>query len=338
MINTIKLPCGINKDGNLVYIDEVRNGKECECFCPGCKQPLVARNSGKIRKHHFAHLNVVECEHGFQSALHYIAKDLFLEMKVFTFVKNGKPVRYKIDDVILEKKVGDIIPDIIVLCDGKYFIVEIYVTHSVDDDKKDKIREYKISAIEIDLSQIPHESLDKEFLRQEICKTENYSWVYDADNELIEQKRQIIQKYGKIIPIHPITKAVVCPFLGSHPNPSARTVTLDFCLHCPNCVDNCKECSIYCVHDFSEKVALDPRIFVNENKVMFESDFQNYNKNFLQNLQDAMQRQFLINKRVALRQVQNPLPPIYIESSPNHYNKPYNKNRYSRRRYRPKLT
>lgn len=336
MTNTIKLPCGINKDGNLVYIDEVRNGKNCECFCPGCKQPLVARNSGKIRKHHFAHLNAVECEHGFQSALHYIAKDLFLEMKEFTFVKNGEPVRYKIDDVILEKKVGDIIPDILIICDGKVFILEIYVTHKLDDDKKQIIKDYKISAIEIDLSKSPRESLDRETLRQELCNTEKYSWLYDADNDLIEQKRQIIQKYGKIIPIHPSLKVVFCPLLISHLQPPAKNIciTLDFCLHCPNCVKNYKQNYIYCAYFLPKKIAPDKNIFVNENKVMFNSEFQQYNEVFWQNLQSAMR----VYRRITLTPTGNPPPPIYIESSPNHYNKPYNKNRYSRRRYRPKLT
>ena len=109
MITKIKLPCGINKNGEVVYIDEAKNGLSCECVCPACKQPLVAKNGGKKREHHFAHLNIVECEHGYQSALHYMAKDCFLEMEELTFIKNGIPVRYKIDSVELEKKVSDII-------------------------------------------------------------------------------------------------------------------------------------------------------------------------------------------------------------------------------------
>ena len=87
MTKQISLPCGLSKDGKLIYIDDAANGLKCECFCPACKQALVAKNGGKKNAHHFAHLNVVECEHGYQSALHFMAKDLFLEIQYLTFIK-----------------------------------------------------------------------------------------------------------------------------------------------------------------------------------------------------------------------------------------------------------
>ena len=195
MANKIKLPCGLSKDGKLIYIEEAENGLACECVCPGCKQALVAKNGGKKREHHFAHLNVVECEHGYQSALHYMGKECFLEMKYLTFIKDGKIVQYKIDSVELERKVSDIIPDIIVTCDSKRFIVEIYVTHAVDDEKKAKIKVLQVSAIEIDLSRFHKEMIDRETLKQELCNTANFCWVYDADDDLIEQKKEIIQQF-----------------------------------------------------------------------------------------------------------------------------------------------
>ena len=135
--------CGIREkqDGNgkLIYIDDSEKGQEY--FCPGCKKLIVARK-GNERAHHFAHKSKkFDCEHGYQSALHYMAKDCFLELEYLTFLKNGVAVRYKIDSVVLEQKVDDIIPDILVTCDGKRFIVEIYVTHEVDDEKKQKIKD-----------------------------------------------------------------------------------------------------------------------------------------------------------------------------------------------------
>ena len=93
MIKQVSLPCGLSKDGKLIYIEDAIKGIKCDCVCPACKQPLIAKNAGKKNTHHFAHQSVVECEHGYQSALHYMAKDLFMEMKYLTFVKNGKPVQ-----------------------------------------------------------------------------------------------------------------------------------------------------------------------------------------------------------------------------------------------------
>ena len=286
MPTKITLPCGINKSGELIYIDDAKNGLSCECVCPACKQPLVAKNGGKKREHHFAHLNVVECEHGYQSALHYMAKDCFLEMEYLTFIKNGVPVRYKIDSVGLERKVSDIIPDILVTCDGKRFIVEIFVTHTVDDEKKAKIKALQMLAVEIDLSRFRNETIDKETLKAELCKTENFSWVYDVDIDLIAQKRNIIQRHGQKVLIQP-ANTVSCPILASQQN---RLVTLGFCWDCPNCVYQEGQNFVYCgnnlpllVHEIGRR----RDILVNENRVMFASEFKKYEINFFEKLKGA---------------------------------------------------
>ena len=56
MENTI-LAYALNNEKNLVHIDSVKNGLECGCICPGCKEKLVAKNDGKVREHHFAHVS-----------------------------------------------------------------------------------------------------------------------------------------------------------------------------------------------------------------------------------------------------------------------------------------
>lgn len=49
---------GVVATGELVHVDDAPNGKACGCVCPdpGCGQPLVARNNGKKKIHHFAHI------------------------------------------------------------------------------------------------------------------------------------------------------------------------------------------------------------------------------------------------------------------------------------------
>lgn len=304
MVKQIRLPCGLNKNGNVVYIEEVKNGLGCECICPGCKQSLIAKNSGKKREHHFAHLNIVDCEHGFQSAVHYMAKELFLEMQYFKFIKNGKPVQYKIDFVALETKIDNIIPDIIVTCDGKSFIVEIYVTHAVDDEKKLKIRNMGISAIEIDLSRFKNDLIDKEMLKTELCRIENFTWVYDADVDLIEQKRSVIQKFGRRLPFR-IGNSIPCPFLASNRIKLARFVTLDFCLHCHYCVYQREQRFVTCGKlimtpvNYETRSKLLPHVFVNDGKVMFSSEFKNYYESFFKKLEQSMQRQYYFFSNLA---------------------------------------
>ena len=306
MTNTIKLPCGIDKDGNTVYIKDALRGAACNCFCPSCKQPLEARK-GSERAHHFAHKNNgINCEHGFQSALHYMAKDLFMEMQYLIFVKNGKPVQYKIDSVELECRVNEIIPDILITCDGKKFIVEIFVTHAVDDEKKQRIRDMRISAIEIDLSKYPRGKLDKEVLKDELCKTENYSWVYDADEDLINDKKEVIENFGLLIHMD-LGKSICCPILSNQKDTFTRFVNISFCQKCPNCVWNGTTNYIRCgriqpilLNNETRNKASNLAVFVNDKKVLFKSELEKYNKEYPQELQLAVKIQYRIFQNIAL--------------------------------------
>ena len=63
------------KDGNIVSIDEVQNGKDCGCVCPACGNKLWARK-GEQRMHHFAHEPHTHCEYGYESSLHLATKDI----------------------------------------------------------------------------------------------------------------------------------------------------------------------------------------------------------------------------------------------------------------------
>ena len=329
----VKLPCGINKDGKVLYIDDAKNGLACECFCPGCKQALIARNGGTERQHHFMHSHNVNCEHGYQSALHYMAKDLFLEMEYLTFVKDGKTIKYKIDYVELEYKIGNIIPDILITCDGKQFIVEIFVTHAVDDEKKEKIKSLKISAVEIDFSRFKNDLIDKEILKQELQNPDNFSWVYDADYDLTEQKRSIIQQFGLKIPIG-LAGAIYCPILAMEKKDYLRIVPLDFCLHCPNCVYKTKENFIYCGRYLPLPVHPNGRsgnIFVNENKVMFNDEFRKFDENFAKELENARRRIIQTLENIAVNQYRHVLNSLSVhnqqQNNRTNHHRPYNKKR-----------
>lgn len=339
MNKQVSLPCGLSKDGKLIYIEDAKNGLKCECFCPACKQALVAKNGGKKREHHFAHLNVVECEHGYQSALHYMAKDIFLELQYLTFVKNEKPVQYKIDSVELECKVDEVIPDIYIICDGKRFFVEIYVTHAVDDKKKQKIQDMRISAIEIDLSRFHHEMITKEELREELANPKNFSWIYDADIDLIQDKRQVIQQFG-FKHYFQLDNAIGCPYLvnvkDSYGLGLGKFVPLEFCVHCHNCVWDGKSNYISCGHTLPMPVNVETRkkvyadIFVNEGKVMFASEFKKYNDTFLKRLQSAMQSQYY--SFMSLGRAMSAPVVNYSNSAPKQKNRSRNYRAYHKKR------
>lgn len=203
----------LNEKGILVSIDEVKNGLDCNCICPSCKAPLVARNNGEIREHHFAHYKNSSCATGYQTSLHLLAKELINEMKmiiippVYCDIFYENPNREKgyyfkkeeIEkerllakvDVKLEIKENGIIPDIIVQSDNYKVFVEIYVTHKVDETKKQIAKDNNIFMIEINLNKedrlISKEKLSK-YLFEDSSKS---SWINNpsVNEENEEQKR-----------------------------------------------------------------------------------------------------------------------------------------------------
>ena len=145
------------KDENLISIDEVESGLACDCFCPACKKQLIAKK-GKINVHHFAHYKVKDCNGGIETALHLLSKEIIANHKTFStpilFYPNTNyeifpEMEIPIDKVTLEKKLGGIIPDIIIESKGKKLLVEIVVSNPISWDKMRKIAAKNIPTIEI---------------------------------------------------------------------------------------------------------------------------------------------------------------------------------------------
>lgn len=161
----IKLTYGL-KEGKLLHISEVEKGLACDCFCPQCDSRLIARK-GKMKQHHFAHYKSEDCNHAIESALHLMAKEVLQEVNSLTLpdldYEERKPWNtylhllqekfvFEYDKVTIEKNVGDFRPDLILHKGDEKLMVEIFVTHRIDEDKQKKIEQLKLNCIEIDLS------------------------------------------------------------------------------------------------------------------------------------------------------------------------------------------
>lgn len=184
------------KDGNIVSIADVPSGKKCGCVCPACGDELIARK-GEKRMHHFAHRSNEDCEYGYESSLHLAAKDILSRSEKMVippvyveFPQSGKPKeliskerKIPIDDVELEKRFDDIIPDIVVDSGDEHFFIEIYVTHPIDDEKLKKLKEKNISTIEIDLSKIKRDISVEELSDILLKSSDRKSWKYNAVSE-----------------------------------------------------------------------------------------------------------------------------------------------------------
>lgn len=155
----------------LLHIDSVPNGLGCNCVCPHCKHELLAKNGGSKNTHHFAHASgAEECGKARMTALHILAQQILAkDMKVMLPDYIGKyypPVRTGLmvfDEVLVEKNsnVGDsqIRPDCIGIKYDEFglthkLLIEIRVTHKVDEHKLQHIRSAESACIEIDLSEM----------------------------------------------------------------------------------------------------------------------------------------------------------------------------------------
>ena len=211
----VQLEFGI-RNNKIIHIHELpakENGKACNCVCPKCGKALIAK-LGPEKQWHFAHhREICDIAAAQQTALHMLAKEIIEESKELLFpgisvkrdkyitaiednrvianiphsIEYKKPARVKCDSVTLEKKLSNLIPDIIVTAKGRKCLVEIAVTHFVDEEKEQKIRKLGYPLLEIDISDL----YGKEYSRKELAEAvlynhKNRRWIYsplydDAD-------------------------------------------------------------------------------------------------------------------------------------------------------------
>lgn len=237
------------KDGKLTHISEVESGLNCACICPSCGESLVAKKGNRMI-HHFAHKANSECIYGYQTSLHLLAKDILLEEKRILLPKvqinfyahdgSHKEVEIsnekflELDNVVLEKKQGEIIPDVIAYCGNKKLYIEIYVTHKIDDNKRNRIIKDDVSTIEIDLSEVDR-YISKDMLKKILLEeTAQKQWIYNSVENKWYKKfindADSFEMKGSRINNCPIRTRV-----DKHGNPYA--VFIKDCIYCEYCVD-----------------------------------------------------------------------------------------------------
>ncbi len=185
------LVLGQRPDGSIAHISEVPRGTACECTCPGCGAPLVARK-GEVQHHHFGHQGTEDgrpCNTGPETALHKFAKEV-LEQKLQLFLPTldlwdgserwvGFEGRsYEFDAAVLENRLGEIIPDVIIRKGNRDLIVEFAVTHECGPAKIAIMAEMDISAIEVDLSKLPRD-ISREGLENAILHAAPRKWLHN---------------------------------------------------------------------------------------------------------------------------------------------------------------
>ena len=205
---------GLDIDNEIVSINDVTSGLDCNCKCPSCGEKLVAKK-GDIKQWHFAHNSNESCEYAEQTAVHLIAKDIiakhgvflpkitpllkefpintiklfsidkcsFIEKKIIT--ETGQLIRF--NNARIEKKIGNIIPDILGEYNGVTILIEIAVTHFIDSIKLEKLKTLGLPCLEIDCSHLRNsENLDQD-LKEFLLKNEAHrKWIANPNYTIID--------------------------------------------------------------------------------------------------------------------------------------------------------
>ncbi|CAH9064224.1 hypothetical protein PSECIP111854_03396 [Pseudoalteromonas sp. CIP111854] len=186
-----------NKLGKLVSINDVPNGKLCQCTCPGCDDELVARNRGKIKAHSFAHTSKPEKSSCLMTALHRFAQEYLaaqeqillpsVKYKHMGKTKVRPPKLVKILQGSVESPLDKYKMDVeLETSVGKIFI-EVKVTANCSDEKVSYIKSNKVATLEIDLSQFLEQSI--EAVIDALRNVEPYStWIYSWCDEALKNE------------------------------------------------------------------------------------------------------------------------------------------------------
>ncbi len=210
--SNIKLQYGL-RDDKLISINDIsdeQKGLKCNCYCPGCGMKLQAKLGSGKRQPHFAHNNeACDIVIAHQSALHILAKEIIqeeqkiglpaLKVSFDDIPKNNIKADYyelpneliyktaqtvMCEQVILEKKISDIVPDVIVKIGERYCLIEIAVTHFVDETKAEKIKKVGLPVIEIDLSELSGMELNKDNVNKILLEESDLKyWIYNPKRE-----------------------------------------------------------------------------------------------------------------------------------------------------------
>lgn len=237
-------------DGKLVHIDDVEKGKDCECLCPYCRSQLIAKK-GEHRIKHFAHYTLAECNHGTETALHLMAKNIvaetctvfvpFVPKTEYDLSGSGRVMTFEKSEQ--EKQLSSNIRGDVVLFTGDSFLnVEIKVTHEVDKQKAIDLFNLGVPTIEVDLSDMKL-SFTPELVKQRLFDGSKTRLLYSPKCKSVFAK-WLLGEWKKV--------------LGSsryvHDCPLTRSKTYFLGVNNPGSRNECHECDAFFHYNGGEKL------------------------------------------------------------------------------------
>lgn len=198
----------VDRDGRILHVSEVDRGRACQCVCAACNSAVVAKK-GTRNAWHFAHDFSASCATAAETALHRAIKQVIADGDVIavpelvveaTATYNGHTKsaqkalagrRASYSSPRLEVRIADIVADAVVSASGRDLIIEVAVTHRVDDDKRAKIAQTGLSAMELEAWCIPRD-VDWHKLRAFVRDSfSNRIWLHNLREPVQRQLAQL---------------------------------------------------------------------------------------------------------------------------------------------------
>lgn len=195
--------------GDLMLIQDARSGLDCKCVCLDCGEPLVAVHRSNVEhlpyfRHHRedssnpcsfsgisreTHLHVV-LKRAIQEEGRIHVPSIFITKESPSDIHRYKPfLAYKdrviaFEQVDLEKREGEIIPDCIGCIHNKKLYIEVKVTHGIDDVKARYIETANASCVELYAN---YEMLADP--KSAILNPANFEWI----SEVVTRRPEVVR-------------------------------------------------------------------------------------------------------------------------------------------------
>jgi hypothetical protein len=183
-----KVPFGKKADDRLYDVDEVENGRACDCHCPYCGVLLVAKH-GDVNRHHFAHYGAPSCEYGFEAGVRLAVKEVLdrrrqirLPAVVMDFGENLRDVTIRpeqvveLDDVALVDE-GTRLPDLVVGCGGRRLYIDVQLTKGMNSNRLQALRDQGIGVLQLSMSHLDVEVRMKDVEELVVDSLTSKNWL-----------------------------------------------------------------------------------------------------------------------------------------------------------------
>jgi hypothetical protein len=216
------VPFGLLGD-EMVRPEAVPTGKACGCICPECQGSLVAKNAGLKVRPHFAHMAGMGSDLCGETAVHLMAKQILARARQVMLPEwqrqhserdiSGQP-HHCVETrsarqwsyAIAKEEVWHhgIRPDVFLSDAGAAaslpLLVEVRVSHAVDQFKARLVRERGWAMVEIDLSKAPEDALAPDWFEEFVLSLAPRKWIHapKAERRFAEKRKALRELVAKV--------------------------------------------------------------------------------------------------------------------------------------------